>query len=130
MGHLQHAAQHQKTEYNKHSKLRTFQVGQPVWLSVPMAGKLDPRWEGKWKVSQVKSPVTVEISDGCRVKVVHINWLQLRLQEGSREQSIKYENMHQWNPPQIDHCFEFDASHQLVTNQTPEYLEQRYPTRD
>ena len=102
MGHLQHAAQHQKTEYNKHSKLRTFQVGQPVWLSVPMAGKLDPRWEGKWKVSQVKSPVTVEISDGCRVEVVHINRLQPRLQEGSREQSIEHEKMHQWNPPQID----------------------------
>ena len=130
MGHLQHAAQHQKTEYNKHSKLRTFQVGQPVWLSVPMAGKLDPRWEGKWKVSQVKSPVTVEISDGCRVEVVHINRLQPRLQEGSREQSIEHEKMHQWNPPQIDYCFEYDASHQSVTNQTPEDLEQRYPTRD
>ena len=129
MSHLQQAAQHQKTKYDKHSKVRTFQVGQPVWLSIPTA-KCDPRWEGKWKVSQIKSPVTVDISDGCRVKVIHINRLQPGLQEGSREHSIEPEKMHHWNPPQIDHCFEYDASHQSVTNQPPEDQEQQYLTRD
>ena len=53
--HLERAAQHQKTAYDQHSKVRKFQVGQPVWLSVPTAGKLDPRWEGKWKVTKIKT---------------------------------------------------------------------------
>ena len=43
--HLERAAQHQKTAYDQHSKIRKFQVGQTVWLSVPTAGKLDPKWE-------------------------------------------------------------------------------------
>ena len=66
--HLQQAAQHQKAAYDRHTKVRSFQVGQPVWLSVPTAGKLDPRWEGKWKVTRIMSPVTVEISDGEQSK--------------------------------------------------------------
>ena len=42
----------------------SFQVGDDVWLSLPRAGKLDPKWEGNWKVVSVKNPVNVEISDG------------------------------------------------------------------
>lgn len=61
---LVEASAHQKTGYDKHSINRSFKVGESVWLSVPTAGKLDPRWEGKWKAVAVKSPVTVEICDG------------------------------------------------------------------
>ena len=51
-----------------------------MWLSIPTAGKLDPRWEGKWKVKIMRSPVTMEITDGKRTKVVHVNRLQPRIQ--------------------------------------------------
>eukprot|EP00731_Ephydatia_muelleri_P034967 Em0088g19a len=100
--HLQQAAQHQKAAYDRHTKVRSFQVGQPVWLSVPTAGKLDPRWEGKWKVTRIMSPVTVEISDGNRVRVVHVNRMQPRLQSGTMEQA---EEGHRkpWSPPQVHH---------------------------
>eukprot|EP00731_Ephydatia_muelleri_P003091 Em0001g3091a len=87
--HLQQAAQHQKAAYDRHTKVRSFQVGQPVWLSVPTAGKLDPRWEGKWKITRIMSPVTVEISDGNRVRVVHVNRMQPRLQAGTRSRQKK-----------------------------------------
>ena len=46
-------------------------MGDSVWLAVPTAGKLDPRWEGEWVVKTIKSPVNVEITDGKHTKVVH-----------------------------------------------------------
>ena len=70
----------QKKYYNKQSSSRKFGVNDRVWLSIPVAGKLDPRWEGVWKVTSVKSPVTVAISNSKRNKVVHINRLQHRMQ--------------------------------------------------
>ena len=51
------AARHQKQEYDKHMGIRTFKAGDLVWLSIPTAGKLDPRWEGGWKVKACKSLV-------------------------------------------------------------------------
>ena len=62
------AAAHQKMMYHKHSTYGHFDVGDMVWLSVPTGGKLDPRGEGNWKISAVKSPVTIEITDGMRKK--------------------------------------------------------------
>ena len=47
-----------------------------VWLSVLTATKLELRWEGGWKVTSVKSPVTVEMSNGNQTRVVHSNRLQ------------------------------------------------------
>ena len=64
--------------------IRTFKAGDLVWLSIPMAGKLDPRWEGGWKVKACKSPVNMEVSDGTRNRVVHVNRLRHRIQMGSR----------------------------------------------
>ncbi|KAL5463810.1 hypothetical protein EMCRGX_G032745 [Ephydatia muelleri] len=107
--HLQQAAQHQKAAYDRHTKVRSFQVGQPVWLSVPTAGKLDPRWEGKWKVTRIMCPVTVEIRDGNRVRVVHVNRIQPRLQAGTMEQAEKGHRK-PWSPPQVDHYFEDDLN--------------------
>ena len=48
--HMVDAARHQKQEYDKYIRIRTFKAGDLVWLSIPTAGKLDPRWEGGWKV--------------------------------------------------------------------------------
>jgi hypothetical protein len=72
------AAQKQKQHYGQHTKAPSFQVGDPVWLSVPTAGKLDARWEGEWVVKSVKSPTTVQIANSRTIKVVHMNRLQHR----------------------------------------------------
>ena len=48
-------AHHQKIFYDHHVKTRSFQVGDSICLSIPTAGKLDPRWEGKWVVHIIYS---------------------------------------------------------------------------
>ena len=47
------AAHHQQRSYNQHVQQRSFQVGDTVWLDLPTAGKLDPKWEGdgQWGAS-------------------------------------------------------------------------------
>ena len=45
--HMVDAARHQKQEYDKHMGIRTFKAGDLVWLSIPMAGKLDPSLLGR-----------------------------------------------------------------------------------
>ena len=70
-----------EANYDRHTRpSRQFKIGDPVWLSIPTAGKLNPRWEGNWRFSSVKSPVTMEIMDGKRSRVVHINRLHHRVQ--------------------------------------------------
>ena len=44
--HMVEASRHQQTSYNQHVQDRHFQVGDMVWLSLPTAGKLDPKWQG------------------------------------------------------------------------------------
>ena len=61
---LSSAAAEQKRFYDRSSVQRSFKVNDPVWLSIPTAGKLDPKWEGEWKVISIKSPVNVGISNG------------------------------------------------------------------
>ena len=58
-------AHHQKISYDHHVKTRSFQVGDSVWLSIPTAGKLDPRWEGKWVVHSFPGPTCYTMSKGC-----------------------------------------------------------------
>ena len=70
----------QKSTFDVHSKSHTFTQGEPVWLSVPTRGKLEPMWEGGWLVKSVKGLVNVEISDGKRTKIVHVKRLQHRVQ--------------------------------------------------
>ena len=43
-------------QFDKHSKERSFGVGDSVWVSIPTAGKLDPRLEGNWTIKAIKSP--------------------------------------------------------------------------
>ena len=66
------AADQQKFHYDKQSSVPFFTMNDKVWLSVPTAGKLQPRGEGGWKVTSIKlkSPVTIEISNGRKSKVV------------------------------------------------------------
>ena len=108
--HIVEAAASQKQQYDQHTSERAFRVGDPVWLSVPTAGKLDPRWEGGWKVTTKKSPVTWEISDGRRVRVVHSNRLHFRHQptfvaeeKDANDNNGVEEREHRWSPPQMEH---------------------------
>ena len=116
----------QKEQYNFHSaEERPLHKGDPVWLSVPTAGKLNPWWEGGWIIQAVKSPVTVKISDGQRTKVVHVNRLRYRWipqqSDSGEETSISNSTTTTWQPPQID---------QLILPPAPPTPPQRYPQRD
>ena len=51
--HNVQASTQQKYYFDKHTQSRTFAIGDSVWLSIPTAGKLDPRWEGGWTVKSV-----------------------------------------------------------------------------
>ena len=52
----------------------SFRVGDTIWLSIPTAGKLDPRWQGGTLDCAVsRSPVTLEIVNGRKRKIVHVN---------------------------------------------------------
>lgn len=42
------ASNHQKHQFDKNAQSQTFIQGDPVWLSIPTAGKLDPKWKGNW----------------------------------------------------------------------------------
>ena len=74
------AAQQQKNNYNKNSSPRAFSVGDPIWLLIPTARKLQPRWEGNWIIKDIIGPVNLKISDGKRTKVVHTNQVQRHIQ--------------------------------------------------
>ena len=55
------AAHHQQRSYNQHVQQRSFQVDDTVWLDSPTAGKLDPKWEGGWKIKAIQGPTTYVI---------------------------------------------------------------------
>ena len=69
------ASNQQKQYFDKLTLARTFSVGDPVWLSIPTAGKLDPKWEAEWIIQSVVSRTTYTIHDGLRTKTVHIDRL-------------------------------------------------------
>ena len=94
------ACGHQKCKFDRSTQPRTFSVGDPVWLSIPTAGKLDPRWEGEWTVRSVQSPVTYTIHDGSRSKTVHINRLTNTTSLPLPQQT--------WHPPSVDHIIYTD----------------------
>ena len=74
------AAQNQKTAYDKHILRQSFAAGDPLWLSIPTARKLDPRWKGRWEIKSIKSAENVEIMNSQVSKVVHVNRVRHRIQ--------------------------------------------------
>jgi hypothetical protein len=116
------AASKQKSSYDKKSKQQCFKVNDPVWLSVPTAGKLDPKWEGNWKVLAMKGPVNVEITDGHRKKVVHLNRIQPRVLPSfpmtMSNDSAKATNA-PWIPPQIEHFIDCEIEAEPPARRNP-----------
>ena len=113
------AAQAQKFYYDRTATNRSFTPQELVWLSIPTAGKLQPRWEGKWKVVEMKGPVTVEITDGRRTKVVHINRVRHRDQPfETPEYTSNYPQPGLWQPGQTEHYIQHEA--QTVNRRYPQ----------
>ena len=132
--HIVETAKCHKGTYDQNSAERSFKVGDLVWLSIPTAGKLDPRWEGKWKGKSIKSPVTMEITDGKRTKVVHVNRLQPCIQPSVEEdvnsgaqhtQRVEPRHHVQWEAPHVEH-FDFGSPPPVAHPPTPPPL----PTQD
>ena len=106
--HNAEAASRQKSHYDKTSSERHFIAGDIVWLSIPTAGKLDPRWDGRWHINSVKSPLTVEITDGEKTKTVHVNRVRHRRvpndTSGNHPSDRRTHQTHQsWEAPTVDH---------------------------
>ena len=102
--YIAESAHHQKTSFDRHAQTRTFQVGDSVWLSIPTAGKLDPRWEGKWVVHSIPGPTSYTITDGKRFRTVHVNRLQQRIQPDADDpQSDVVTDHTTWQPPSVEH---------------------------
>ena len=93
-------ADQQKFYYDEHSLVPSFTTNDKVWLSVPTGDKLQPRWEGEWKVTSVKSPVTIKISNGRKNKVIHSNRLQHCFQAAASNSESMVVPL--WTLPQVE----------------------------
>ncbi|KAL5503413.1 hypothetical protein EMCRGX_G010361, partial [Ephydatia muelleri] len=121
----------QKTSFDSHAKLRFFKEGDTVWLSVPKSSKLGSKWEGKWIIKSVKNDINMEITDGTRTRIVHINRLQHRNQRQYNEVPPKdYPTIDVWNAPQIDHIITSpDLPREDLPREDLPEEQRRYPTR-
>ena len=52
-GNLTKCAEQQKRQYDCHMFPHFFNPGDPVWVSVPTAKKLQPHWDEKWTINKV-----------------------------------------------------------------------------
>ena len=93
----------QKLFYDRKSAASKYVVGEPVWLSVPTAGKLDPRWEGGWNIYAVKSSTNVEIQKCNRFKIVHINRIRHRIQPDIPSDNHSTSISQPWSPTVVEH---------------------------
>ena len=77
-----------------------------------MGGELENQYS-------IKSPVTMEIMDGKRSRVVHINRLHHRVQpDTAATPEVATGNRETWYPPQVEH-FIVDIPTPVVTPQPP-----------
>ena len=89
-----------------------------MWLSVPTSGKLQPRWEGKWTVVELKTPINLKITNGAKTKVVHTNRVQHRcIPQTVNKVPTHGHSSSTWYSPQVSHHVIESAS------------ESRYPQR-
>ena len=108
--------------YDKHTSPPSFTVGDTVWLSIPTAGKLDPKLEGGWSIKAVKSPVTMEINNRRNTRIVHTNRLR-HCKVPSHVETLTntpVTNPPPWDSPTIDH---------LYIPPPPPITPRRYPQR-
>ena len=119
---ISQAAHLQRSNYDNHTMESTFILGDPVCLSIPTMGKLDPRWEGEWMIESVKGSVTIEICDGKRTKVVHSNRLQHHYIPGQRDTTKLNNTTNEINhlkSPSVEHVI-LPPFEQNVSNRYPQ----------
>ena len=128
---LAESAHQQKQAYDQRSNRREFSIDNCVWLSIPTAGKLESRWEGGWKIKSIKSPVTMEITDGRRTKVVHVNRIRHRLPDPSELTSSPPQDTRSqpWEPPWAEHYSTPSESSHIPTRRYPMGGSRRPPDR-
>ena len=96
-------------------------MGDTVWLDIPTAGKLDPKWQGGWRVKVIQDPTTYVITDGKTDRAVHINRQCKRIQPAptpTTGSAVDIPCEVTWNPPMTEH--------EIVESEE----ERRYPQRD
>jgi len=126
---LVESAHRQKINYNKHSSVRHFTVGDHVWLSFLTARKFDPHWDGKWTITAVEGLLIMEISDGTTSKVAHVNRLRHRLQPSPNDSlMLNNDQPRIWSPP---HIFVNNRAPDVEHNMdsTSELTSRKYPVR-
>ena len=100
----------------------SFNVDDPVWLSILTAEKLDPRLDRKWRIHAIPGPVTFVIH-GARYKTVHVNLLRRRIQpdlESTPIQTGSDQNHTIWNAPTVEHHITIDDP--LNEQQYPQHV--------
>jgi len=102
-GHLVESAHKQESNYDQKATPRSFKAGDPVWLSSPRAGKLDPKWEGEWEIQTVNGPTTYTIFNGKQAKTVHINRLRPRVLPAQKTVEPDSPMAVKWTPPSTEH---------------------------
>lgn len=125
--HMIDAAHHQQRSYNQRVQQRSFQVGDTVWLDLPTADKLDPKWEGGWIVKAVQGQTTYVIKDGRKDRTVHINrlckWIQPAYTHSESSDDTSHEAV--WNPPMIEHEvveLEEERCYPQLNQRAPDYF--------
>ena len=72
----------QKQRYDRHTTRRSFIEGQLVWVTIPSVikhGKLDPRYQGPCRITEVLTPssfIVHRLADGVNLGVTNINRLK------------------------------------------------------
>ena len=59
--HITKTAHRQKAQYDHHVQDRSFQVGDTVWLSISISGKLEPRWQGGARSNPSRDPTPTRL---------------------------------------------------------------------
>ena len=85
---------------------RSFRAGDTICLSIPTAGKLDPRWQrGTLDCAVSRSPATLEIVNGRKRKIVHVNRIHREIQPQQADPCSTNVTSKQWCQPQIATLF-------------------------
>ena len=122
---LAQSAKQQKQQYDRYTAPRSFKAGDPVWLSIPTARKLQPRWDGRWTITNQKGSCNLELTNGHQSKVVHVNRVRHRIQPDQNLDPSVSTTPQQWNSSDIDHCFVPPASEDSIPQRYP--LRERHP---
>ena len=115
-------AKRQKENYDRQATERSFRASDTIWLSIPTAGKLDPRWQGGTLDCGVsRSPVTLEIVNGRKRKIVHVNRIHRGIQPQRADPCSTNGTSKQWC--QTQNC------HFILPEDPPNESVARYPRR-